>query len=241
MSEPKKKAQRKKVAEDVLRYTLHDDRIKYESDSFALLTPQGTVLLDPLPLTEKELKRLLPIRAIVLSATCHQRAAWRYRRRFRIKVYAPRGARKGEGKPDVYYSAGDGLPGGLEAVHAPGPTDAHYAFHLRKGGGVIFVADLLTHAPGEDVAFVPDRHQDDAKETRRSVRKLLRRKFKVICFNHGVPITEKAHFAIRNALRRQGPSLRSATCPSPETTGRYCSGNPGQARSILRCDAARHL
>ena len=38
--------------------------------------------------------------------------------------------------------------------------------------------------------------------------------------------------------RSQGtaPLRVAATCPWPGTTGRYCFGNPGQARGILRCD-----
>jgi outer membrane protein assembly factor BamB len=38
--------------------------------------------------------------------------------------------------------------------------------------------------------------------------------------------------------RRQGTSLRLATCPWPETTGKYCGlQHPGQARGLGRCES----
>lgn len=203
MSEPKGIARRcRPVARNFLRYSIHDNRIGFESDCFAILTPKGSVLIDPLPLAERELKRLEPVQAILLSGSCHQRSAWRYRKRFGVKVYAPKGGQGFEEKPDVFYGPGRKLPGGVVSVHVPGPTDAHYAFHRTRSPGVLICADLLTHGPGETLGFVPDPYQDAPAKTRTSVRKLLRRKFRILCFNHGVPVRKNAHAEIRKALER---------------------------------------
>jgi hypothetical protein len=92
------------------------------SSSHAVRTDSGeSVLIDPVPLAEELLESLAPVRSIVLTAACHQRAAWRYRRRFEAPVYLPRGSRATEEEPDERYGPGDALPGGLEAVHVPGP------------------------------------------------------------------------------------------------------------------------
>ena len=47
---------------------------------------------------------------------------------------------------------------------------------------------------------VPGEYQDDPKLTRKSVRRLLVLPFRVLCPNHGAPVTIGAKKAIRRAL-----------------------------------------
>lgn len=57
---------------------------------------------------------------------------------FGATVWAPHGTRPLEEEPDEQYTAGDALPGGLLAVHTPGPEDTHFSFLLEREGGVLF-------------------------------------------------------------------------------------------------------
>lgn len=201
MPEPKATAQPAgEVAPGIFRYTIQDDRIDYQSDSYVLVDGGRAVLLDPLPMSKKELARHGTVEAIVLSASCHERAAWRYRTQLKVPVFGPEGGVDFEEAPDRSYRAGDELPGGLQAVHAPGPTEAHYAFYLPRTGGVVFCADLLTNAGGEGLGFVPGEYQDDPARTRDSVRKLLSLDFEILCTNHGDPVRRGAKDAIRRLL-----------------------------------------
>lgn len=190
------------IVPQVYRFTIHDDRIDYQSDSFVILEHGRAILIDPLPMRNQDLQQLGPVEAICLTASCHERSAWRYRREFNVLAYAPKGGVDFEETPDRWYKAGDHLPGGLLAVHAPGPTEAHYAFYLDRDGGVVFCADLLTNAGGEGLAFVPGEYQDEPQRTRESVRRLLDLRFEVLCSNHGDPITRDAKEAIAQALMR---------------------------------------
>lgn len=200
MSEPRTRARRVRTVEPgILHWTLIDNRIKVRSDAHAVVENGRSVLIDPLPLPDRLLGRLGEVTAICLTGAFHQRSAWRYRRRFDVPVFAPRGARKLEERPDRWYGPGDRLPGGLRALHAPGPTEAHYAFHLARGRGALFCSDSLMHF-GSAVRFIPDKYQDDPARTRRSVQSYLRRRFATLCFNHGTPITRGAKAAIREAM-----------------------------------------
>ena len=87
------------------------------------------------------LTRLGEVEAICLTASCHERSAWQLRRKLRVPVYGPEGGVDFEESPDHWYQADSLLPGGLQAVHAPGPTEAHYAFYLNRHGGVVFCAE----------------------------------------------------------------------------------------------------
>lgn len=196
------------VLPGVYRFSMHDDRIDFESDGYAVVERGRAVLIDPLPMKAGDLKRLGTVEAICLTASCHERSAWRYQKLLRVPVYAPVRAVDFEGSPDRWYEPNEELPGGLLAVHSPGPTDAHYSFYLKRGGGVVFCADLLTHV-GEELEFVPGQYQDDPDGTRASVRRLLDLRFRVLCPNHGAPVTRRAKAAIRRALKRDAEQARS--------------------------------
>jgi glyoxylase-like metal-dependent hydrolase (beta-lactamase superfamily II) len=189
------------IVRGVYRFTMHDNRIDSESDCYLVVANDRATLIDPLPMDSQALKRLGKVVAICLTASCHERAASRYRRSFKVPVYAPKGAVDFDREPDRRYTSGNRLPGGLQAVHSPGPTNAHYSFYLRRDGGVVFCADLLTNA-GRGLAFVADEYQDDPKGTRTSVRRLLDLRFKVLCPNHGKPIKTGAKRAMRQALAK---------------------------------------
>jgi glyoxylase-like metal-dependent hydrolase (beta-lactamase superfamily II) len=192
----------------IYHFTILDDRIDYQSDSYAVVEKSNAVLIDPLPMAEKDLNKLGPVEAICLTGSCHERSAWRYRRELTVLVYAPQGGVDFEETPDRWYKAGDLLPGNLLAVHTPGPTEAHYSFFLERNGGAVFCADLLTNADGEGLAFVSGEYQDEPARTRESVRSLLNLDFRALCPNHGDPVTVGAKEAITRALERDKKKKR---------------------------------
>ncbi|HUB09193.1 MAG TPA: MBL fold metallo-hydrolase [Myxococcales bacterium] len=160
-------------------------------ESYAILSGEGQILVDPLPLTPAALERLAargPVRAIVLTIQSHQRSAWRYRRRFQAPVYAPSGSQGLDERPDHAYRAGGGLPGGLRAMALPGPAFSEHGILWRSPAGTVaFVGDLVTRA-GRELSFVPDRYMDSPGKARASVRELARRRIDVLCPGHGAPL-----------------------------------------------------
>jgi glyoxylase-like metal-dependent hydrolase (beta-lactamase superfamily II) len=160
---------------------------------------ERTVLIDPVPLADEQLEKLEPVAAIVLTAACHQRAAWRYRRRFGASVYLPRGSRETDEEPDVHYSEGDVLPGELEAVHVPGPEEPHFALLRHKEPAVLFCPDLVM-VENEQLVFVPGEYHEDPNETRKSVERLLELPFDVLCLDHGPPLLDDPKESLRQLL-----------------------------------------
>jgi glyoxylase-like metal-dependent hydrolase (beta-lactamase superfamily II) len=210
MSEPKTRAKAiEPVIPTVYRWHLADDRLGgSESDAYAVAGEKGVVLVDPLPIDEAQLEALGNVQAIVLTAACHQRSAWRYRRRFGAPVWAPEGPGVSstpgdvEEEPDGRFRDGARLPGGLRAVHAPGPTDAMYALALDRGGGVLFLTDTLIHDGSGTPGFVPAEYQDDPRRTRDTVRRLAASDgCEVLCFAHGPPVVGGGRAALERALR----------------------------------------
>jgi len=170
------------------------------SSSHAIDAGDGCVLIDPVRLADEALATLPPVEAIVLTATCHQRASWRYRRELGVEVWLPDGARPGDEEPDRRYDEGDVLPGALRALHTPGPDARHFSLLWEPDPGVLFAPDLFASTKDGELRFIPAEYQDDFAETRRSVERLLDVPFGVLCLAHGAPLTQDPHAAIRRVL-----------------------------------------
>jgi hypothetical protein len=201
VTEPREIADRvEHVTDDVWHWRIHNASIGGAiSSSQAVATDDGCVLLDPVRLAEEALETLPRPQAVMLTATCHQRAAWHYRSELGIEVWLAEDARRGDEEPDHRFAEGDVLPGGLRAIRTPGPEWPHYSFLVERGPGILFCSDLLTNY-GNGLAFVPFEFHDDPAETRRSVAGLLELDFAILCLDHGAPLADDPKAAIRELL-----------------------------------------
>ena len=204
MAEPNAVAE---VAEEVVpgvwRWGVANERIGgAESTGHAVVDGGGAVLLDPVRLAPDALVALGPVSAILLTAQCHQRSSWRYRRELGAPVWAPEGTRPMEEEPDERYRTGDLLPGGLRALHTPGPEEVHFSFLLDGAPSVLFCSDLLTNYGDRGLDFVPLAYHDDPPQTRRTVEGLLDVDFDVLCLDHGSAIASDPKAEIRALLAR---------------------------------------
>jgi hypothetical protein len=172
----------------------------HTSSSQALLTREGLVLVDPVRLDDAALGALPRPVATLLTARCHQRAAWRYRRQLGAEVWLPEDATAADEQPDHTYSDGQVLPGGLRAFRTPGPEWPHYSFFAEGEPGIVFCSDLLNSDGEGNLHLIhPSLHEDPAA-TRASVERLLNLSFGVLCLDHGVPVTDDPKTAIRELL-----------------------------------------
>jgi len=201
VSEPKTVAESvHEVVPGVWWWSIHDERIDFVSTAHAVSGDEGTVLIDPLPLDDDALDELGEARAICLTAGTHQRSAWRYRRELGAEVWAPALSRLIDEEPDVRYTEGDALPGGLRAVFTPGAGTTQHTFLLDREGGIAFVPDLFVNVPGGGLEIVGEEEMPDPLEARRSVHKLLDLPFTLLCLDHGPPFTDDPKAAIRKLL-----------------------------------------
>lgn len=186
----------------VLHYHLEDERIDTRSDAYVVATPEGAILIDPLPLAGAAFASIGRVAAIVLTTPHHQRSAWRLRRATGAPVRAPRGSAGLLESPDAEYGDGDHLPGGLRAVHAPGPDAAHYVLHRAGGPGLLFLADLLLRQADGVVRHLQPDYLPDPGGARRSLRRVLELPFDAVAFAHGAPIVNGGRAALAEVAAR---------------------------------------
>ncbi len=203
MSEPKAQADRIQLLTPWLyHWTVSDDRIdNFRSDAYAVLTDEGKVLIDPLPLADKALAEIGKVAAICLTRDGHQRSAWRYRKALGAPVYAPEGAVELEEEPDQWFGDGDALPGGFKAIRTPGLTN-HYALLMdtEGGSGALFCGDLLIREGEGPFQLLPDEYLDDPALARESASRLAQLRVEILCPAHGAPCLTGCGRAIQKAL-----------------------------------------
>jgi glyoxylase-like metal-dependent hydrolase (beta-lactamase superfamily II) len=203
MTEPVEIAEScEEVVPGVWHWRIHNQAIGGSISSSQLVAASGeVVLVDPVQLAPEALAELPRPTATCLTAKCHQRAAWRYRSELGAAVWAPQGTVPMDEEPDRRYAAGETLPGGLVAVHTPGPEDVHFCFLLEREG-VLLCSDLLGRSEDGALDFIPLQYHDDADATRRSVERLLDLPFSVLCLDHGPPLAEDPKADIQALLER---------------------------------------
>lgn len=202
MTEPREIADAaREVVPGLFYWQIHNSNIGGAiSSSHAVQVDGESVFIDPVRLSDDALAALPRPGAVLLTAKCHQRASWRYRRQFGIEVWLPEDAPPADEEPDHRYAEGDVLPGGLLVVRTPGPEWPHYSLVRQGEPGVLFCSDLVSHEGGGKLRFIPPEYHEDPAETRRSVEKLLDLPFSILCFDHGEPITHESKDALRRLL-----------------------------------------
>ena len=205
MSEPTMFADRVfTVVPGIVHWTVQDDRISFRSDAYGVETPDGKVLIDPLPLSAEAVESLGKVAAICLTEGQHQRSAWRLRKRLGVPVYAPEGAHDLDETPDHWYADGHELPGALRAIDTPGFGTVHCALILERdsGGPVLFSGDLVVRENEGAFGLIPDKYVDDPRDIRASVAKLLDLAPEILCPAHGAPAPSGGGERLQEALHK---------------------------------------
>jgi len=168
-----------------VHWKVHDDRLDFRSDAYGVPTPAGLLLIDPLPLAETALANLPEVAGILLTAGCHQRAAWQLRDRLEAPVMAPEGAELDE-LPDAWLEDGSRPANDVTSRVVTGPSNPHLVILWESDPRVLFVGDLLMR-DGDDSPFapVPATHHEDYGATRLAVAGLLACAPDWLCPAHG--------------------------------------------------------
>ena len=167
----------------------YEAAVKTDLSCCACQTTAGLVFIDPILLhkeAETELLAVAPARAIVLTSGNHERAAKHYRTRYSIPIYAHAdAAAEFSFEVDHLVKDGETILDAFTVIALPGAASGEIALHR---GDSFHVGDALIHLPPPGFAVLPDKYCADVRELRGSLGKLLRFRFEVLTFAHGLPI-----------------------------------------------------
>ena len=193
-----------RVSPSLLVWQAYDPAVKADLFSTALVTANGTYLVDPIPLHQDPLNDLVnlgPIRGIIVTNANHWRAAPEFAAKFSVPIVA-----KTESLPAnsdiVFHRIGDGgrIDPELTAIMIDGAAPGEIALFWAPWGGTLIVGDALINFEPLGFALLPAKYCTNHCAMRGSLRKLLDCRAERIFFGHGPPITTRAGERLRQLL-----------------------------------------
>lgn len=190
----------------LMHWGIEDEHIgEFRSDTFAVETSGGRVVIDPLPLVDRLEAGLSDVSHIFLTHGNHQRSAWRFRRELGAPVDTPSGVAALDEEPDVRYDEATPLPGGLRAIRSTAFSGACYlVFEHADRIRALFCGDLICQDPGGPYRFPEQPGYFDPVAGQDDARRLLELSPKILCAAHAVPSLDGCREALRGAIERVG-------------------------------------
>jgi glyoxylase-like metal-dependent hydrolase (beta-lactamase superfamily II) len=178
---------------------------KVTFDSFALVSPDAIILVDPIQPDVAVLDRihsLGPVGHIFLTNAHHDRAAGWFRTQWGIAIHAHQEAQPAcETSVDFPFDDHAVLPGGVTAIPLHGSAPGSVALFSESDGGILLVGDAILHDPAKGLELLPDKYCLDPARARQSLLQLLHLNFAIMGFAHGTPLGTDAKNQIASFFR----------------------------------------
>ena len=198
------------VAEGLWRWTMpHPEwragEFGAEVVSWAVATPDGIVLVDPLVSSDDAVDRLVPV-AIVVTIPYHARSAEALSERHGIPVYGHPATAKRFSDPSRFFVAMDPstpLPGGARCFSAGKPKRYEQPVYFPTRRALAFGDAVVVNPAGELRVWVQDPDWKPEWYFERflpTLRPLLDLDVEHVLVTHGAPVLSGGAEALRHAL-----------------------------------------
>ena len=183
----------------------YDASVKADLFSTAVQTSAGLLIVDPIPLQPKLLQQLIGARAIAgvfVTNVNHCRAATDFAEKFAAPIFAHNATRAACELPSAReVSDGQMFVANACAIEIQGAAAGEMAVYHEEDGGALIIGDALINFEPYGFTFLPPKYCSNAKEMRRSLRRLLDYNFERMLFAHGTPLMHSARKKLEELLR----------------------------------------
>jgi len=196
-----------RIASNIAIWHEYDSAVKAEVYSTCLGTPDGTYLIDPIPLESEALYELIgsnSVAGIIVTSGNHHRASAKFAEKFsapvfgRTEAFLNKAARELKSVTDR-----EEISEGLRAIGVQGAGEGEIALYYAPEGGALIIGDALINFEPYGFTFLPAKYCSNQKQMRRSLRRLLDYKAERILFAHGAPILSQGSERLRDLLDSQ--------------------------------------
>lgn len=196
----------REIVPGIHTWSTYSDERGMTFNGYAIATPGGTVLVDPVdPGAEgwAGLDALAPFDGVHVTNRSHVRAAGDFRARYGVpvRIGAADAARAGI-DADATLRGGETLGGAVRVVAAPGKSPGELAFlvPLRRA---LVVGDVVIGVPGGELSTYPGEKIDDHAELLRSAARLAALDFDALLLCDGAPLPVGGRAALRRFVAAQ--------------------------------------
>ena len=200
------------VAPGVFIWQNYDPAVKADLFSTAIQTEAGLFIVDPIELDERAVHFLTKgrkVAGIIISSANHIRAAREFALNFSVGVLAhPELALNSKFGVDVALSENERPARDLRVIFIEGAAIGEIALHCEREEGTLILGDALINFGSQGFDFLPAKYCSNAKQMRRSLKKLLDLDFERIFFAHGMPILASARAQLGALLNKNADATR---------------------------------
>ncbi len=185
-----------------------DESRNLDFNSVLWVRPGGSLVIDPLPLSEHDRSELMatgPVALIVVTNSEHLRDARDLSQRTGAKIAGPRQERERlQGQCDLWLGDQDSPLPGVRTLEMRGSkTKGELALVLDET--TLVTGDLVRAPVGGELAILPDAKLEDVAEARESVRRLLSlQKLDAILVGDGWPVFREGRRALEQLVASWG-------------------------------------
>lgn len=195
---------------DLRCWSIFDAARDLDFHSLAWLRPGGTVLIDPLPLSDHDRAQLEaagPIGHVVVTNSDHTRSAAELAARYGAALIGPAGERDTLGLAcDRWVTTGDEIVEGLVAIALDGSKTPGELCLLLEGTTLI-TGDLVRAHEGGRLNLLPDAKLTDRAAAVASVKRLLEhRHVEAVLVGDGWPIFRDGYARLEELVRSLAPT-----------------------------------
>ena len=196
-----------RIASNIAIWHEYDSAVKAEVYSTCLETPDGTYLIDPIPLESEALYELIgpnSVAGIIVTSRNHHRASAKFAEKFSAPVFGRTEAFLNKAARELKsVTEGEEISEGLRAIGIQGAGEGEIALYYAPEGGALIIGDALINFEPYGFTFLPAKYCSNQKQMRRSLRRLLDYKAERILFAHGAPILSQGSERLRDLLDSQ--------------------------------------
>lgn len=193
------------VSESLHFWQAYDAEVKADLFSTAIRTTSGFLIVDPIPLQPKLLLQLIgtnAVEGVFVTNVNHARSAAAFAEKFAAPIFT-HSATRAAGELPAAREVNDGqiFVTEVRAVELQGGPAGEMAIYHDQNGGALIIGDALINFEPYGFTFLPPKYCLNAKQMRRSLRRLLDYNFERMLFAHGTPLMHSARRKFEELLR----------------------------------------
>ena len=187
-----------RLSENLYTWNTFNEEKQLHFNGFLVTLPQGTVVIDPPPLSPgdqifvKQKLKIQPKVAVITNKHHLRDVAW-WQETFRTPMAMHQNeSNDHDYKPAMGVREGDVIAGELEVIHLPGKTPGEIALLWRKDGGTLFIGDAIIGDPPGSLRLLAKEKLQNQEQLEESLQKLRGLAFERLLLADGEPLLANA-------------------------------------------------
>lgn len=194
----------KQILPDIYTWSWYSSEKGWDFNSHILCRGNEKVLIDPViaaPSDEKEIERLAPYQALIITNRDHTRESLKWKERLQIPIFMHAlDAPLIDFKVDHEFQNGDLLPCHLKVIHIPHNKSPGESALYLESEGILILGDALVGKPDGSLTLMSPEKYADVSKAKAGIGVLENLGLKAILVGDGISIFKNPAQSIQSFI-----------------------------------------